>query len=457
MKYDVVSYIPTNVWYDHEWGSGVIFYTVFHLFSFYGFVFLQTIILFLIYFFISKCINPPYNILFFITSFFAMTQVVEQPIRSQIFTFLFFTVFIYIFEKERKTKNENLLYILPILMIAWNNLHGGCVAGLGLFVFYIIGEFLNRNCIKKYFIPFLMSFIALIINPWGVNYLEFLFKASTMQRPEILEWLDIFTPFFERNYMEFKTFAFILFVTEMFYLIRFKPKFDFTKYIVTISTLCLAIVHVKHIPLAVITITIFFYNDFYEIFNFFTNNIFKQTKFAVIKNSVIYILIIVFLFCNPNLYNLKPFVEWTKYPIRVVEFIKLNDIKGNILTSFGQGSFVSYKLYPHNKIYMDGRYEELYALEDFDNLQNFVNMKNDWHLLMQKYPPDIIILEKTLPICEKLIKSPDWTLVFDDNIFYLFVKSNNIKESYTDSPKDLEYYQNHIFDTDINFKANKND
>lgn len=454
MKHDIVSYIPTNVWYDHEWGSGVVFYAFLKFFSHYGLVILQSTVIFLIWFFISKCQKPPYNILFFICSVTAMIQVIEQPVRSQIFTFLFFTIFLYIFEKERKTKNENLLYVLPVLMIFWNNLHGGCVAGLGLFVLYIIGEFLNRNSVKKYFIPFLTCFVALIINPWGINYLEFLFKATTMQRPEILEWFNIFTPFFENNYLEFKTFAFVLLTSEMFYLVRFKPKFDFTKLVITLCTLCLAICHVKHIPLAVITLSIFFYEDFYTVFNFFTNNIFSKPVYAKIKDSLVYFLILLFIVLTPNLYGTKPFVEWTKYPIRIVEFIKINDIKGNILTNFAQGSFISYKLYPHNKIYMDGRYEELYPLDNFDDLQNFVNMRGNWQSIMKKNPPDIMILEKTLPVCVHLQKSPEWTILFDDNIFYLFVKTKDVKENYKNSPIDLEYYQKHIFDTDINFVVN---
>lgn len=454
MKNDVVSYINTNIWFDHEWGSGVIFYAALYFFKHYGLLFLQVFILFLIYFIISKCVKKPYNITFFICSIFAMIQVIEQPIRSQIFTFLFFTLFIYIFEKARISKSEKILYITPPLMIVWNNLHGGCVAGLGLFIFYILGEFLNKNSIKKFFLPLFLCCLALLINPWGVDYLKFLFMATTMQRPEILEWMNIFTPLFEKNYIEFKIFAFTLVCSELFFLIKFKPKLDFTKHIITLSTICLAISHVKHIPLAVITLSIFYYNDFYTVFNFFTKEIFLKQKYSKIKNTFIYSIILIFLICNPELYNLNPFVNWTKYPIRIVEFIKINDIKGNILTSFAQGSFVSYKLYPHNKIYMDGRYEELYFKEDFDNLQNFVNLRNNWQALEKKYPPDILILEKNLPVCKKLIKSPDWTILFDDNIFYLFVKTKNVKNKYINSPKDLKYYQEHIFDSDINFMIN---
>ncbi len=104
MKTDIVSYIPTDVWYDHEWGSGVIFYFFQHLFSYKGLLFLQVSMICAIYFLISKIIllrNPkssPYNILFYICSYFAIIQVTSQPVRCQLFSFL---------NIQEKTINQN--------------------------------------------------------------------------------------------------------------------------------------------------------------------------------------------------------------------------------------------------------------------------------------------------------------------------------------------------------------
>ncbi|RAI16154.1 MAG: hypothetical protein DKM22_00055 [Candidatus Melainabacteria bacterium] len=460
MKTDIVSYIPTDVWYDHEWGSGVVFYFFQHLFSYKGLLFLQVSMICAIYFLISKTIllrNPkssPYNILFYICSYFAIIQVTSQPVRCQLFSFLFFTVFIYIFEYSRKNDKSKLLWLLPLLMIIWNNLHGGCVSGLGLFVFYIVGEFLNKRPIKHYVLPFLFSIFVLLINPWGVNYLKYLLSAVTMPRPDIIEWHDLFNPLFVNRYLEFKLFALIVFSTGVFNFIKTfkKEKIDAVKYILIFATLYLAIKHVKHIPFAVIVLSIFLYDDFYAVFNLITGEVFFKRCWAVLKNIVIYSLILTYLIFAAPFNNIEPFLNWDKYPIRIVEFIRINNLKGNILTSFGQGSFVSYKLYPHNKIYMDGRYEELYFKEDFDNLQNFLMVKNDWQALMKKYPPDMMILEKDLPVCKILLIDPNWNVAFDDNNFYLFLKTN--PKNLIESSRNLLYYRKHLFDTDINFVIN---
>ena len=40
---DFLSYTPTHLWYDHEWGASVIFYAFFKVFGAYGLIISQAI------------------------------------------------------------------------------------------------------------------------------------------------------------------------------------------------------------------------------------------------------------------------------------------------------------------------------------------------------------------------------------------------------------------------------
>ena len=42
-KFDFYSYTPTHAWYDHEWGSSVVFYLVNSTFGHLGLLFLQVL------------------------------------------------------------------------------------------------------------------------------------------------------------------------------------------------------------------------------------------------------------------------------------------------------------------------------------------------------------------------------------------------------------------------------
>lgn len=135
----------------------------------------------------------------------AVMENLNNPIRCHMFSFLFFTIFIYLLEKVRKGNNK-LLFIIPPLIILWNNIHGGVVAGLGLLEMYAVGEFLNKKPCSKYLITLAISLPLLLINPWGYKYTKFLLMANTMKRPYIVEWWGLFSKFYLFKQIKFKLF-----------------------------------------------------------------------------------------------------------------------------------------------------------------------------------------------------------------------------------------------------------
>lgn len=487
LKQDFLSYTPTHTWFDHEWGSGVVFYIVQQLFSHPGFLFLQVILIFLTFFVMSRIVNlrgvkttSAYNFLFYYFAFIAMSYMMSGPVRCQLFSFLFFTVFLFILELSRKGENRP-LFALPFLMIIWNNLHGGCVSGLGLIGMYMVGEFLNKKPFKKYIYTLIPTVLVLPINPWGLSYIEFLLKATTMPRPDIMEWWGIFSKYNINGFMKFKFFALVLILAQfglvIKQLISKDFKFDKTKYIVLFVTLYLAIEHVKMIPLAVISLTCFVYDDFYTVFNSLTRGFFNKISKA--KDIIVYSFILLFAFVNINSRMFDVILTKNIYPLREIEFIKINNLKGKLLINFGLGSFASYKLYPQTLIYMDGRYEEVYYDYEMALFKKFFLVNEGWDEILEKFPPDIIVVEKFYPIFETLktgeiwkpvsdgrnvmvsqkVEMSDealknakgWKLVFEDKGFGVFVREKDAKKHYKIPSTDMNHYKKTLFDTDVNF------
>lgn len=464
LKHDFLSYTPTHLWYDHEWGSSVIFYLVQHFFSHIGLLFLQVFIVFFIFFIITKIVKlrgvkttHPYNFAFYFFASSAFMQIYYQPVRCHIFSFLFFTLFLYILELSRKGENRP-LFAIPVIMLIWNNIHGGCVSGLGLIVIYIIGELINKKPIKKYILTFLATLLVLPINPWGTDYIVFLLKANTMARPSILEWQGLFFPLYKNLYLEFKFFASVILFFQLGYIIKSVKsksfKFDATKYLIVVITLFLAIEHIKLIPLSVITISAFFYDDFYSFFNSITRNVFN--RIALYKDILVYTVAFTLIFINLKQASIKPFLDFNKFPISAIEFIRLNNLKGNLLINFEHGSYASYKLYPNVKIYMDGRYEEVYddAIKQMLDSFTFGDDSTKQELL-KIFPTDFLLLYRGFKVYPLLLKNPNWTQIFSDNNYALFIKTTEAKKKYKMPSQDIEYYKRTLFDTNIDFKKNK--
>ena len=456
LKTDFLSYTPTHTWWDHEYGSGIVFYFFLKHFGAYSLILLQTVLCFLIVVITVKIIElrgnkSPYNFLFWLFPLIALAENFGSPIRCHLFSFLFFTVFLYILEHVRRGKTK-LIYILPLLVILWNNLHGGVVSGLGLIAIFGLGEILEKRPFKHYIYTGLISLAALGINPWGWEYIKFLFMANLMARPDIAEWWGIFSKHQLTNQIPFKIFLFLTIFIESFVLHReFKnaasikalwKNADKTKILLILMTLYLSVTHIKLIPFFVITISAYCFEDFRKYI--------EQQLPKWVSN---FATILVFILCIGSFFIKKYELPLgaTSYPHREVEFIKINNIKGNILVNFGFGSFVSYKLYPNNKIYMDGRYEEVYYDDMVPLLKKFYLLQKDWDEVLRKYPPDILIIEKSYPVYVMLNKHPDWKNVYETENFIVYLKKGLDKGRYIQPTNEQEYYKNTLFDTAIKF------
>lgn len=468
---DFISYTPTHFWYDHEWGSSFIFYLVFKYFSDFGLVFLKGSLIFSIIYFINQTVKiksdkttSPYNILFYIFVFISFYTILSATIRCHLFTFLFFTIWIYLLERYRLGRKKQ-LYILPVLMIFWCNIHGGCLSGLGLLVIYAIGEFLNKKNIKDYVSILALTFGAMFINPYGPKYVLFLLKATTMDRPYITEWKSTFHHRYMFNYLKFKLFLLIMSATVILKAIKDKinyDKIDKTKLILLLTTAILAINHVKHQPFFVITAAIFLYDDFYYIFNAFIKNVNKlfhinsQTfikAFVTVKETLVYSFILFICFVTFKTTDATIKISQIRYPIYAIEFVKLNDLKGNLFINFDYGSYAGYKLYPDNLIEIDGRYEEVYSGELLEEVKNFHLAKTkNWDKIIKDYRTDVIIIEKKYPVFNKLKEDKKWAMVFNDKDFAVFVPANKSRKNYMLPPIDDEYYNKTKFETNIRFQ-----
>ena len=454
---DFLSYTPVHTWWDHEWGAGVIFYAVLKLFGAYSLIILQALMLFGIFFVASRIVKmrvkdcPYNNILFYFFALMAVMDNLNNPIRCHMFSFLFFTIFIYILEKVRRGNNR-LLCIIPILVILWNNIHGGVVSGLGLLGMYAVGEFLNKKSYTKYFITLGISLPLLLINPWGYQYIKFLLMANTMKRPYIVEWWGLFSKFYLFKQLKFKLFMFVTTIAEGIIIFKtiktdgFKNwynKIDKVKYIVIFSTLYLAISHVKLLPFFAITAVCFMYEDFYELI--------KKIKLPHWENRLVYIML---LFISIFTLSVKTFsvpAGIDIYPVKEIEFIKQNKIQGKLLTNFGYGSYASYKLYPQNKIFMDGRYEEVYYDYMVPLLKEFFLAYPHWKQLFDYFPPDVMIIEKSYPVYNVLKQENEWIAVYEGKNFGVFLPKSKANKNFIQPSNDINYYKNTLFTTGIKF------
>ena len=451
LKNDILSFTQTHIWLDHEWGASIIFAFVLKFFGFKGILILRTLISFLIFFLIFKTIelrNPKQNmvldLLLFSLAVFALPTVTQSGLRCHFFTFLFFTIFIYILELVRIQNRNKLLFLLPLIMLFWSNIHGGCVSGLGLIGIYCVGEFLNQKPFKKYLLTLAVSLGVMFTNPYGIEFVKFIFTASTMSRPYITEWLSPFVHPAWNFMLWFKIMYIFCAVLLIFSLKNIKT--DFTKNFLLLVCLLVSARNVKSTPFFIITSMIFLYDYLYII----TQKVFSKVdeKKEQILSAVLGIIILISLI--PQLKNglSKSFLR--EQPLQAVEFLKINGLKGNILTPLDYGSYTAYKLYPDILIYMDGRYEEVYYPETKILADNFYLVKDNWEKILE-FSPDYIIIPADGLVNDYLEKREDYKLIYANPKEYLYAKSDITQSEYQRPPSSYKDYEKNAFETKINF------
>jgi len=441
---DFLSYTPTHPWYDHEYGASLVFYLFHKYLGAFGLVLIQATLMFLTAFFIIKTQQiqrHAYPVSVLLMAFFLFLFSHQNPniVRCHMFSFVFFAMFLYFLEKTRisnlKNQTTKILWLVPLLTILWNNIHGGVVAGLGIIFIYMVGAIVTKQKWKQYFQVLVVSTPLLIINPYGPQYIEFLVSANTKTRTMITEWWDVFAPRHILYYFPLFFVGLFGIILKIFDFIDTK-KVNVIKFLMLFVTLYMGTIHVKLLSLPIITLFALYHNDI--------TRLFSRKKYKIME-LLTYVCIFVAIVCIPFKKPMEYRTNFVKFPVKEVEFIKINDIKGNILTEFGLGSYVAYKLYPDNLIYMDGRYEEVYDDTVFDDLMNFEKKENDWEKAIRDYPTEIILLHRTSPIYATLEDYQGWTQIYQGDNCGVFVKNAKLKPHYTAPSDDEEYYKNSEF------------
>ncbi len=463
-KTDIFAYTPTKeLWIDHEWGSGAVFYFIVENFGGWGLSFLRIITLFLTFlpvFLLNRLKSDDsdsYKFGFYFVFIYALFAGFIDTIRSQSFTYVFFALWLYLLELIKRGHNK-LLFIFPLMTVIWANMHGGFVAGLGILTIYGIGEFFNRKNPSKYFITAGISALATLINPYGFEYWKYMIDAITLERIFITEWqpLDLFgSPVF---LLGFKVLLLMTIITLPYIFIKKFREINWAEIFILIVTCYLTFKHIRHNIFFVIASAAYMRHYFYSALKYYFSFLLEKIKnitehviflrMNIVKDVLIYGLVILLGVLTMTFVPLKVKVNQDKFPVKSVEFIKKNELTGNLLVLFNWGSYALWKLHPQCLVAIDGRYEELYSDELVNESARFHYLGKDWEDFMKKYKADLVLIDKSYPVFGELLKLDDWKIVYQDRISAVFIPVEKTRERWI-KPEGNLASEKDIFESDI--------
>ena len=122
-----------------------------------------------------------------------------------------------------------------------------------------------------------------------------------------------------------------------------------------------------------------------------------------------------------------------KFSFAAAEFLRKYPVPGKMFNFFDIGGFLDWQLYPQALTFIDGR---TYNKEVFREHQIVTGAIPGWEDVLRKYGITYIVLKSVdssgaiLPIIPALSKSPDWSLVFADGLFVIFVRNSPENRAY---------------------------
>jgi hypothetical protein len=404
---DFFAFTPTlPEWIDHEWGAGLIFYSVLRAFGSAGLMGLKMVLALGclgILFLVARRAGAGWAAILWlaIPCAFCLLGGYVPVVRSQAFTYFFFALLLLCLEEIRRRGRRWPVAVLLAMTLGWANVHGGFVAGLGVIAIYTGLALVRREKARWLLLATWLGCFALTLaNPYGPNFWRYLVPALLHSRSAITEWQPL--PLLAQGmdpYIGFRITLLLAFFVVVFGWRDLVPeKRNLAGLLVVLVTACLALRSRRHQPFFGEACLVFLgpYVDAcgkrVQLMQFgraLTSRRVAVSLFAVYAALAGWIL----MRCLPQV-SFQVLAPVGFYPVREVDILNRAQAAGNVAVPFRWGSYVAWRTYPRIKVSMDGRYETVFPETTFLMNQAFYEKCGaDWDRLIRDFPVDYVVVE----------------------------------------------------------------
>jgi hypothetical protein len=452
IRSDPYSYLTGDqLWINHEWLAEVIFYLGFALAGPAGLIVLKIavglLITGLVYRHLCRQGLTPVRagiVLLPVTPLLVPGLVTVRP---QMFTYLFFLVILLLIDQAERG-HPQYLWVAPPLFALWANLHGGFLAGLGIFLLWSFAHLAfvllrprrpGALSLSQVAMPLAVSVLATLLNPYGVELLAFLARTAIVARRDITEWqpIDIMTPL-GAMYIVILGVA----VAGLVYSRRERRPALITLFV---CASLLPLMAIRHTQLFALVVAVLAGEHIGDAWDRVSSGRQSNRSAAGVNRprpwlaglSFVGAVVLVGL-ALPNFSCIRPYPV---YAYRAIALLKHSGISGNLAVHFTWGEYALWHLSPRIKVSVDGRRETVYSDEIRRQNLDFRMGTGDWDALLRKHETHLALVSKKFPVFNLMQLHPDWRVVYEDPVSGLFVQRGSplIRQIQTTDPPVLPY------------------
>lgn len=353
--------------------------------------------------------------------------------RPQLVTYVLFAVFVQLLVAFKYFADDRRLWLIPLLLVLWVNMHGAYVIGIALLALFCACEWLThwagyadaayrRRLVKLSSIAALGA-LATLINPEGIR--AWLYPLQVMNldfaTSVIGEWQS---PNFRQPYGKlFLVLVFGFFLANIYR--QTKP--DLTEIALPVFFLFAGFVSVRHVPLATFLLVPFIAVAQREgpVQRFYGRVARSGKQLGNIEYVLNWVLLVVvgltFYLLNPT-QEAKAQARLNEVmPVKAVEFVKSHGITGRMLNEYDQGGYLIYHLYPQQQVFIDGR-ADLYGDKFIQEFRKIRLGTLGWEKAFDQYAIDYVVVRRDTPLRERLLSRGDFKMVYNDDANSVLVR-----------------------------------
>jgi hypothetical protein len=376
----------------------------------------------------------------------------NMTVRPQLFAYPLFIAVFGILWVYRRGGARRAIWLVPVLMVIWVNMHGSFALGLGLVWIFFLGGLLSyllpalsgdwqsepqeaRDQLKTLGVVALLSTAALLFNPRGVAISGYVADLLTDAPSQILgaEW-QLPDPKAGLG----RTFYIVLMLA-ILKLAMARPAIALTELLVFLAFTWLAASGVRYVvwfglvsaPILAGALIRFPWDDLACWRDRFAGHAvgqrllygdgsgypgFRRLTIAALVVSLSILLILFLFYPNDDLW-LTPY---TGKP--AAEFMEQAGVEGRLFNELGRGSYLIWRLGQDQPVFIDPRFE-LYSLEHFQDYLALSKAEPEVDTLLAKYDFELLLLDRQsqAPLIELVDGRPnDWKRIYEDDYTLLY-------------------------------------
>jgi hypothetical protein len=444
-KINIFSYTyPDFPFVNHHWGSEVIFYLVHKYFSFNGLIIMKSAIMIItiigiLVFSIRKngIYFMPYILLPLIGLFMERTDT-----RPELFSYMLFSLSLIILYREI-VKSGKALWILPVISLLWINLHISFIILPAIYLVFLVDIVLKGKLEMKHVLIGFLLIVALIFNPNGLEGALYPIRTFNQNIIHVSEDNSPFILIYSGFYPSFIFFiiTIVIFLFSTFVLLNKKFYFAISTALLMGVLSCIAIRNLPFFALSCIY-------PFSLVCKYLRISLVKLFGLNIRYFIIIYLISSSLLWCllllGIDILASDKLYKFGLYDIRsglgigegmkdTVNFYISGNLKGPIFNNVEAGSYLIYRLYPKERVFIDQRrdpYPEEFINKVYLSMQDDANI---WQEQVQKYKFNTIIIaysERSIHVqnfMKYITTDRNWQIAYFDDFGVILIKKNNSK------------------------------